>query len=307
MEQPIINESTAEAIAEHHYGKKPKKTSKLGGGTSNYVYEVEMDNKEKLIIRISDVAPKISIYLKEQWAVSQARERGVPAPEILEVGNEIVPNPYMIQRKVEGMMATEHPDRLKIIKEMGKYAAVINTIPTTSFGHVFDWSNNTLSRKDTWKDFLEKELLIEERMHTFEKNEIFTKENLKKLRAAVKEMEEWDKSPTLNHSDIRLKNMMVDDAGKIVSVLDWENCNSNMAPYWEVSIALHDLTTDEKQVFLEGYGIREKDFREMAPGIKTLNIINYAPFIAMMAERKDMRGIEHFKLRLNGSLDLYSL
>ncbi len=307
MDQPIINEGTAEAIAEHHYGKKPKKTTKLGGGLSNFVYEVEMENKEKFIIRISDVAPKISIFLKEQWAVSQARERGVPAPEILEVGNEIVPNPYMIQRRVEGMMATEFPDRMKVIKEMGKYAAVINTIPTTSFGHIFDWSNNTLSRKDTWKDFLNKELIIIERMNIFEKNDVFTKDNLKKLKAAVKDMETWDVSPTLNHSDIRLKNMMVDDTGKIVSVLDWENCNSNMAPYWEVSIALHDLTTDEKQVFLEGYGIREKDFREMAPRIKVLNLINYAPFVALLAEKKDQRGIDNLKLRLNGNLDLYSL
>jgi aminoglycoside phosphotransferase (APT) family kinase protein len=307
MEQPIINEGTAEAIAEHHYGKKPKKTSKLGGGLSNFVYEVEMENKEKLIIRLSDIAPKISQFTKEQWAVAQARERGVPAPEILEVGNEVVPNPYMIVRKIEGTDATKHPERMKIIKEMGKYAAIINTIPTTGFGQVFDWSNNTLSKKDTWKEFLEKELIVPERLETFEKNEIFTPANFKKLKEAIREMEQWDKSPTLNHSDIRLKNMMVDKSGKIVGILDWENCNSNIAPYWEVSIALHDLTIDEKQVFLEGYGIREKDFRKISEGIKTLNIINYAPVIELMAERKDVKGLEYYRLRLNGNLDLYSL
>jgi hygromycin-B 4-O-kinase len=306
MEQPLINEATAATIAEHHFQKKPIKITKMSGGLANFVYEAEMDDGSVYIIRMSDVGSKINYFLKEQWAVRQAKERGVPVPEILEVGNEAVQNPYMIVKKVQGIEATKHPDRLKILQQMGKYGAVINTIPTSGFGHVFDWSNNTLSKRETWRDFLEKELTIPERLAMFEENEILTPEHIERLNRHLNEIAKWDKSPTLNHSDLRLKNVLVDDAGKIIAILDWENCTSNIAPYWELSIALHDLNMDECQAFLEGYGVREKDFKDLAPAIKAFNIINYAPYIGFMLEKKDVKGVERYKLRLNGYLDLFS-
>jgi aminoglycoside phosphotransferase (APT) family kinase protein len=54
---------------------------------------------------------------------------------------------------------------------------------------------------------------------------------------------------------MRLKNVMVDEAGKITAVIDWEFCSSNVAPYWD--LALHDLSVDAKQAFLGGYGVSE--------------------------------------------------
>ena len=49
--------------------------------------------------------------------------------------------------------------------------------------------------------------------------------------------------------------MLLDEKGRSCTILDWENCTSNLAPYWELSIALHDLCIDEKEQFLEGYGL----------------------------------------------------
>lgn len=301
-----VNEGTAKAITEHHFKKAPKKVTKLTSGLSNFVYEVEV-GKDTYIIRICDVPQKINQFLKEQWAVAKARERGVPGPEILEVGNEASSSPYMIIRKIKGEPAEKHPDRMAILTEMGKYSSVINTIPTTGFGNVFDWSNNTLSKNETWKDFVDKELNIKARLEVFERNDMHTKENMEKFRRALKDISEWDKSPTLNHCDMRIKNVIVDKKGKIVGIIDWENCMSNIAPFWEVSIALHDLTTDEKHAFLEGYGIREKDFRDMAWAIKAINMLNYAMHIDVLSEKNDGRTLEKYRLRLNGNLDLYSL
>jgi len=44
----------------------------------------------------------------------------------------------------------------------------------------------------------------------------------------------------------------VTDQGEIKAILDWEHCSSNGAPCWGFSIALHDLSIDGKQKFLEG-------------------------------------------------------
>ena len=44
---------------------------------------------------------------------------GVPVPEILEVGHEIISLPYMLQQKMEGEEAVNHPDRLNILQKLG--------------------------------------------------------------------------------------------------------------------------------------------------------------------------------------------
>ena len=50
---------------------------------------------------------------------------------------------------------------------------------------------------------------------------------------------------------------------------------SNTICWDDLSIALHDLSIDEKQEFLEGYSLSENALRRLAPVIKALNIVNY--------------------------------
>jgi hypothetical protein len=103
-----------------------------------------------------------------------------------------------------------------------------------------------------------------------------------------------------------LKNVIVDKQGKITSIIDWENCSSNYAPCWDFSIALHDLTIDEQQRFVEGYGIAAKKLREIAAYIKAINILNYVPHIERRISKKDSNRLEQIRLRLSGVFDLYS-
>ncbi|MEO5673345.1 MAG: phosphotransferase [Chitinophagales bacterium] len=120
-------------------------------------------------------------------------------------------------------------------------------------------------------------------------------------------MTKWREKPALNHGDIRTKNILIDDKGKISAIFDWENCISTIVPYWDLSISLHDLNLDEKQEFLAGYGIKEMEFSRIAKAVKAFNLINYAPVIQRIAARKQTRLIEHYRLRFNGLPDLYSL
>ena len=111
----------------------------------------------------------------------------------------------------------------------------------------------------------------------------------------------------MNHGDLRLKNVIVDDEGRIQAILDWENCSSNLAPQWELSLALHDLSIDSKQEFLRGYGLKPDEIIAMAPLLKALNVINYAPHVKRAVERNDSDRLEWYRLRFSGALDLYSL
>jgi hygromycin-B 4-O-kinase len=121
-------------------------------------------------------------------------------------------------------------------------------------------------------------------------------------------MKKWKHPGTLNHSDLRLKNVLVDpDSGKITAILDWDDAKSAVAPFWELSLALHDLTIDERHAFLEGYGLTPKEFRDIAWGVKTVNILNYAETTQWYADDKNEKGLEDYRTRLNGHFDLYSL
>lgn len=309
-EPPSISEGQARAMVRaviaHHFGSKPKRVSQKGGGITNFVFEAN-HAEGNFIIRMSPQAAKVKEYLKEQWAMARAREVGVPVPEVLEVGADVVPIPYMVSRKVEGAEATHHPERVAVLREMGRLTALIHTIPTSGFGHTFDWSSNQLSRKETWAEYLKRELNIEQRLKVLEMNRMLSKPQLRTLNTTLRAIETLDADPVLNHGDMRLKNVMVDETGAITAVIDWEFCSSNVAPYWDLSLALHDLSVDAKQAFLGGYGLSEKDVRTMAPILKALNVINYAPFVERAADEKDERRLDQYRTRFSGALDLYSL
>jgi hygromycin-B 4-O-kinase len=90
-------------------------------------------------------------------------------------------------------------------------------------------------------------------------------------------------------------------------VLDWEKATSNIAPQWELALALHDLGIDEKQAFTEGYDLNPRALSEMAPLIKTFNIINYVAEAERLTHIRDRKALDHLKARLGGLFDLYSL
>jgi len=306
--RPIITARSATLVLQHHFNKHPKAVKRIHGGLANHVFEARI-GREDVVLRISAKPAKLQTFMKEQWAVNAARKNKIPTPEILEVSNDIIGLPYMILRKVVGCSADSATgaNRAEVLRELGRYAAKINAIKTHDFGHIFDWSPNKLSRHRTWKDFLENELNLDERVESLRRNGALEPANAKRLRQQIELMKRWKASPSLCHGDIRMKNVILDEKQKIVAILDWENCSSNIAPYWELSIALHDLTMDEKGIFLAGYGVDLKDYIKMAPAIKALNILNYVRSVRHAVERKDKARLLNLRARLNGAFDLYSL
>ena len=299
-------ELAREVIAHHFGSRKPRRVVHKTSGLSNFVFEVAHAEGD-FIVRISPDPARINSFIKEQWAQNKAREAGVPVPEILEVGSHVINQPFMISRVVEGGDARVHERRLDIVREMGRYAALINSIGTKGFGATFDWSSNQLSHNETWRDFLDSELRFEEKLEILQKRKMLGEAPAKKIRKILTETAKEKRKPALNHGDVRLKNVMVDDQGRITAFLDWEHATSNLAPAWELSIALHDLTIDEKQLFLEGYGLKEKQIAELMPVVKAINIVNYAPEVERLAMEKDKPHLEKLRTRLGGALDLYAL
>ena len=291
-------------IVEHHFGKPASRIVYKASGRTNYVFAVN-HVEGQFVVRISPEAEKLKNFQKELWTSQKVREAGVPSPEVIAVGNNHGPEPYMITRRVTGSEATDHPKRHRIIHDLGGYAAMINSIRTAGFGTDFDWTSEETNA--TWDAYLEKEFEVDKRLQILSSNQILPDAEINQILEIVKGDETKSLRPSLNHSDLRLKNVIVDEGGDIAAIIDWEECISTIAPQWELSIALHDLSIDEKHAFIEGYGLSSRQIQEMAPLIKVFNILNYSTVIETAVEKKDHKTLNELKLRLNGSLDLYSL
>jgi len=303
-----INEYSemANSVMKELFGKKSGKLQYKPAGQTNFVFEANLPDGD-FIIRISTAKDKIESFKKEQWVLERVKKEGIPVAEIIEVGNEVVKMPYMVQKKIKGQDALYHPDKKKILQQMGEYNSIINKIHTNDFGKTFDWSDDDSSKNKTWEDFLKNEIEIESRLAILEKNKMVSAESLKKLSEYLQRINELNLQPVLNHGDMRRKNVLVNDKAEIVAIIDWEESCSSIAPAWDLSIALHDLAVDDKQFYLEGYGITSKEYREIFETIKAFNLINYAPIIKDLVKRKEKHHLEFYKLRLSGCFDLYSL
>src|SRR5436190_936101 len=91
----------ARIVVNHYFGTGARRLVHQSSGLTNFVFS--FSNPEgNFIIRISPDPARISSFMKEQWAEKAARDAGVPAPEILEVGSDLIQFPYMISRTAEG-------------------------------------------------------------------------------------------------------------------------------------------------------------------------------------------------------------
>ena len=306
---PHLDAKSAQKLAgvvfAHLLGAKGAKLTPLGGGLTNFVFGARC-GRDEFVLRLSGNPGKLKEFLKEQWAMARAREAGIPVPEVLEVGINPIPFPYMVARKVAGTEATHHPERFRVLRQMGRFARQLHEVKTSGFGHTFDWSENQLSRKESWAEYLQREFRGPERLAILDRHGMLTKPALKALRATFEEIARWDPQPVLNHGDLRLKNVVVDAEGEVAAVLDWEFCTSNAAPYWDLSLALHDLSVDAKEELLAGYGMTGREVMEAAPALRVFNVLNYARVVEGAAEEGDGAKLERLRARLHGALDLYA-
>jgi aminoglycoside phosphotransferase (APT) family kinase protein len=282
--------SVVRKIVADYFGSKPKHMEQRGGGLSNVVYSLEVDSAQ-YIIRLKPKPSRLNPFLRERWATEKAHAAGLPVPKILDVGSD--PLPYMIVRKAAGEPASEHSNCLPILEELGKYAARIHRIPASGYG-----------ASASWDKFLHNEFNLERRLRILARHRMLPPAKLNQIRKILEHAGK-DRQPAMNQGDLRLKNVLVNGKGRISAILDWENCSPNLAPEWDVSIALHDLSIDEKEAFIGGYGLSSRAVSAMAPVIKALNVVNYVAEVERLVKESPSR-LAHYRNRLQGDLDLYS-
>jgi hygromycin-B 4-O-kinase len=214
----------------------------------------------------------------------------------------------MILQRMPGRPATDHPKRLEILREAARAAATrIHRIRTIGFGFDFSLEGTRCGTGEpTWRGWLDRILEADQRLAFLREHRIISDRQFALLQETLKTVKEYTDPPVLNHGDLRLKNLLVDDAGKILGLLDWEGCISAVGPHWDLSIALHDLGVDEKEAFLDGYGLSSDEVLRLVPVWRLFNALNYFPAIRRRV-RSDRTALERIRNRYRGALDLYAV
>jgi aminoglycoside phosphotransferase (APT) family kinase protein len=291
-------------LAAQHFQGAPKTVVQLAGGATNAVFSFRHQNSS-YVMRLNADATKIQQFLKEHWALDQARAAGVPVPKVLEVGNLPEGVAYMLAQAVDGIPGTHCPDRLSVLHQLGKFTHKVHTVRTRGCGAVFDWSKNFLSKHATWALYLDEGLMAERRLSVLTKHRMLSHAQAQHLRRALEELRSWRRPTVLQHGDLRLKNTLVDEkSGRITGLIDWEDCISAPGCHWDLSIALHDLGVDERQAFLTGYGMKPAQFREVSRHLSVLNLLNYGPAVELLAESGNREELAWYRLRIQGQLEL---
>jgi Ser/Thr protein kinase RdoA (MazF antagonist) len=291
-------------IVTHLLHEAPVFTQKINNGVTNKVYKAVLKSGSYLIVRISPWPSKINHYLKEQWCCSEARKLGIPVPEILEVGNSVVPFPYMVATEIYGIPGNMYEGSCdEMFFQMGENAAKIHTIGTHGYGDIFDWSSNILSKNDSWHAFLEKELNIDRIMDFYEDSKIISNGNLKKMRQIARTIKKWKFEPRLCHSDLLPKNVIVSKEGDMKSIIDWEGARSSNAKIWDLAVTVNNVNEQQRDVFLSGYGISPSEYKHIEPEVVGFYILRKHDVMEAHVAKKEEQPFLKLQNKFNNLLD----
>src|SRR5678815_3411257 len=84
----------ANKIIRSHFGEPASRIVYRSSGRTNYVFVVN-HVEGQFVVRISPDRERLSVFKKELWATQKVRQAGVPSPEVLAVGHEVISEPYM--------------------------------------------------------------------------------------------------------------------------------------------------------------------------------------------------------------------
>jgi aminoglycoside phosphotransferase (APT) family kinase protein len=298
-------ESVARRILKSHFGVANAALTYNEHGISNYVFEAAIP-RGPVVLRIGPADRQKDRFTRERCVIEQVREAGVPVPEIIEQGEEDG-WAYMAVHRMAGDPAMDHPERLKILSETARLAARrIHRVSVVGFGRDFALEGKCGGGDVGWRGWLDEELEAAGRLELLRDNRIISDDQRREFGEILDAVRGWSSPAVLNHGDLRLKNVLVSADGAIVGLIDWEQCVASSGPHWDISVALHDLNIDEKEAFLDGYGLSTAEIREFAPAWRLFNALNYVPHIERMLEEGDEPGLDSVRNRFAGALELYA-
>ena len=231
-------------------------------GSVNTVVPVILKSGKKIILRIHPEGVKNGYFWVEKVATSLALKEGVPTYETIYIDDSQIDIPFdfMIMTHVNGVpMQTLKPlDQAlekKLVKETGRYAALIHKIKPPGFGFFLNDKakqlNNLIGQYFSFKEHIyaalpiDLQFLVDHKVLDIDQNKRIEMLFVKSKALMV------CKKGSLIHNDIADWNEIT-DGKSITGIMDWDECFSG-DPMME--LAAYNLFFGEPRIswYKEGY------------------------------------------------------
>jgi aminoglycoside phosphotransferase (APT) family kinase protein len=248
----------------------------LGRGSVNKVFIVEGANT-KLVVRLGDNSESLEEYTKEAWCIDKAAGRGVLVATVLDVG-VIEQHAYMIQAYIAGDEGRDSQfPKSHIWRQLGRYARLIHSIEVAGFGLKLQDLTHGDSR-ESWLEYLTYNIEGLNENDELIKLKVVSQSESKVIRTIFEDLKGKAFNFGLNHGDLSLKNVIVDESGK-VNLLDWGSAEASIVPHHDLiqMLKMNMLENDPDDAaihsFLDGYGISQSEFEQMRPTLESLLLL----------------------------------
>jgi len=302
------NFKIANQIAHNFLGEQNNFTIEfLGEGSNNVNYLVESETK--VVIKLSKPEFEYKAFLdyqKENWCLIKSQKLNIPSPKVLKLG-KYDSKAFLIESYVEGSPVAKldgsssfsDEEKIKVWKKLGKYTKKINSIPITGWGEnfkadgVFDgsWQEHVKYNIDSLND---NDVLLSMK--------ILNRKLSQKIKQLFKTLKEKKFTFGLCHSDIALRNAIMDSKG-IVYLLDWGTARAEIVPHYELNEILRASKPDTEtlKAFLDGYGISQEQFKQIETDLKILNLLNEIDTLRW-AINKRPKAIDEYAIRVKRAI-----
>lgn len=248
----------------------------IGKGSVNKIFRCQTRRGESVVVRMSSAEDEergLSFYEKERWCIEQSAKRGVPGPRVLAVGRWET-RPYMLQSVVSGINGEETSlNKQHIWHRLGQHAKIIHSISLDGFGETLDQFHSG-DAQGKWQEF------VDYNIHSLTANDallqlqVYTLEQRATIKAIFETLRTVPFQFGLNHGDLSLRNTLIEDNG-IVNLLDWGSAEAHIVPHYDFLYLTpwDDLTNENFQSFLQGYGMTNTTFAQILPELRSLHLL----------------------------------
>lgn len=271
----------------------------LGEGSNNVNYLIK--SEPNIVVKLSkpDFEYKaFSDYQKEEWCISKALELKIPSPKVLKLG-KCGARAFLIESYIEGTPVANldesssfsDEEKIKVWKKLGEYTKRINSVPVTGWGEnlvrdgVFD---------GTWNKHVQYNIESLNNEDILLSMEVIDKQSSEKIRKLFQSLQDKKFTFGLCHSDIALRNAMVDANGGVF-LLDWGSARAEIVPHYELNEIIHASKPDPETLsaFLNGYGITQEQFIKMVPDLNALYLLNAIDTLRWAIDKRPKSVQEH--------------
>ena len=246
------------ALVEGVTGQAVASTQRLIRGDENEVHQVSLTDGAVVYLRISFPDTPPGKAQLEAWAMGQARDAGVPAPEVVAV--EPIESDHggrtaMVVRAANGRQLKEVEaslspvQRSRVMAEIGRVLGILHSIPMPGTGRPDDhgrWMDADADLRPYIADILaDCQHLAAAGLSPAEVDQV--------VQVAEAATDTPADAPVLCHGDVSAEHVFVDPQLRVVGLIDWGLWGAGSAVSDLAGVAMNHTEADFEAI-IAGYG-----------------------------------------------------